>query len=391
MANTLTGLYQTIYAAMNVVSRELIGFIPAVSKDSQAEQVTLNQPIRSPVVPSMEAEDIAPSNVSSTGTDQTIDYVDLSITKQRKVSFHLTGEEEKGLMASGVRPNITQQRIEQALRTLSNEIEADLAGLYKYASRAHGVPGTTPFDTADDFEEATQVMRILDDNGAPKTGRSLILNTAATAKLLGKQPSVFRVNESGQEMSRRFGQLETLFGFAFGVSGSLPEHDSSGVVALAVNNAGGEGVGETTLTVDGGSGAETLAVGDLVKIASDPNVYVVAEAMAGAATSLVIAKPGLRLAAANDAAIVHDTASATLADYSPNVAFTRDAFHLTCRVPAVPEGGDAAEDRMYVMDPYSGLVYEFAIYRQYRQVTYEVGICWGVTAFKPEHAAILLG
>ena len=36
MANTLTELFQTIYAAMNVVGRELIDFIPAVSKDSRS-------------------------------------------------------------------------------------------------------------------------------------------------------------------------------------------------------------------------------------------------------------------------------------------------------------------------------------------------------------------
>ena len=36
MANALTGLFQTIYAAMNVVDRELMDFIPAVSKDSRS-------------------------------------------------------------------------------------------------------------------------------------------------------------------------------------------------------------------------------------------------------------------------------------------------------------------------------------------------------------------
>ncbi len=384
MANSLTGLYQTIYAAMNVVSRELIGMIPAVSKDSQAEQVTLNQSIRSPIVPAPAVTDIAPSNVSSTGEDMNVTHVNVEITKQRKTSFHLTAEEEKGLQAGGTMPDITTQRFIQSFRALGNEIEEDLAGLYKYASRVYGTLGTVPFNTADDLTELAQLGKILDDNGAPKSGRSLIMNTTALANLQGKQPSVFRVNEAGEPMGRRMGAIGMLLNFDIGVSGQIPVHDSSSVTAGKINNSDGEGVGETTLTVDDYS-SEPMKAGDIVSIVGDSNKYLLAEASAAGATSIVIAKPGLRLAAADDAVINH---AAT--DYTPSLGFTRDAFHLACRVPAVPEGGDSADDRMYIMDPHSGLVYEVSIYKQYRQVTYEIGICWGVKAVNPEHAALLI-
>lgn len=381
MANTLTGLYPIMYNAMNVVSRELSGFIGAVSRDATAEMAAVGQSVRSPVVPAMTAEDIAPTNIAATGADQNINYVDIEITKQRKVTFHLTGEEQRGLGQNI--STITQQRFAQAFRTLMNEVESDLAAEYVNASRAYGTAATTPFGTGDDLTDLSEALRILDDNGAPKADRHIVLGSAAVAKLIGKQPSLFRVNEAGDAMTRRFGELMPMFGAEFHHSGQTKTHVAGGDANYLVNNGAGYAVGDTAITVDGG--AAGVVAGDVISFAGDDNQYLISADAAGAATELVLANPGLRLPVDDDDAISFQDS------YVANVVLTRDAMQLAARSPAVPAEGDQADDRAYITDPMSGLVFEVSVYRQYRQVTYEVAIVWGVKTVKPEHMALLLG
>lgn len=386
MSNTLTGLYPIIYNAMNVVSRERVGMINAVSLDAQAAQAAVGQTVRSPVVGAMSAGNITAAATAPAGTDQTINYVDISITKARKVSFNLTGEEERGLGPNNT--PIAQQRFAQAMRTLSNEMEADLTALYIYASRADrvGTAGTTPFGTADDFTQLTDALAILDENGAPMSDRQVVLGSAAVAKLLGKQPGMFKVNEAGDDMARRWGELQPLFGAQFHHSGQVKAHTKGAGTAYDVDLTAGYVVGDTTIHLDGGTVNSTgIKAGDVITFAGDTNRYIVGTGTTEIEADIILNEPGLR-------ATLADTVEATIGNsYTANMVFTRDAFQLATRVPAIPTGGDAADDRMIVTDPISGLSFEVAVYRQYRQVSYEVGICWGVKAVSGRHSAILIG
>lgn len=385
MANTLTNILPTIYEGLDVVSRELVGFIPAVTRNSSAERAAKDQNITYPIVPAITAEDVTPGATPADSGDQTIGAATMTISKSRVAPIRWTGEEQRSL-AVGDRAqgqNVMRDQFAQAFRVLVNEIEADLANLYKAASRAYGTAGTAPFGTAADFTDASNVFKILDDNGAPPTDRHLVLSTAAMANLRGKQSVLFKVNESGTPETLRNGSVGRLMGFDIHDSAQVKTHTKGTGASYQTN--GSQALAATTIAVDTGSG--TIVAGDILTIANgtpaDANKYVVTTALSGG--NVIIAAPGLLCSHVDNDAVAVGNA------YAANLAFSRNAIHLVTRHPAMPDGGDDADDVVTVTDPVSGLSFQVAVYRQYRRVKYEIGLAWGVKAVKPEHMAILLG
>jgi len=389
MASTLTGLIPTIYNSLDVVSRELIGFIPNVQRDATAQSGAVGQAVRSPVVPAASLEDITPGANPADSGDQTIGYTDLSITKSKAYPIRWTGEEQLSVTKDGVINTILRDQFAQGFRTLANAVEVDLGALYVGASRAYGTAGTTPFATADDMTDLAEMNRILDENGAPQSGRVMIVGSAARAKLEGKQSQLFKVNEAGDAGAMlRERQMRMLYGFVMGTSAGVALH-SAGSVTGTVTVTAESAIGTTSVGVSTAAGAAVAIVaGDIVTIAGDSNKYVAATSVTvGASTTGVItlAAPGLREVAAATSAV------AVGAAYTGNMAFSQNAALLAARTPAMPEGGDEATDVTVVQDPVSGLVFQVAMYKEYRRVKYEIGLAWGVKMVKPEHSALLLG
>jgi hypothetical protein len=125
--------------------------------------------------------------------------------------------------------------------------------------------------------------------------------------------------------------------------------------------------------------------GDVIALEDDTtNKYVVNTGIAAAGT-MVLGNPGLRQAQTDGKTITVGN------NYTGNWAFDRYALHLVTRVPMMPDGGDSAEDVVEITDPFSGLTFQVALYRQRRQVSYEVGIAWGTKVVKSEFIATLLG
>jgi hypothetical protein len=375
MANTLTSLVPDLYESLDIVSREMVGFIPSVTLDAQAERAALNQTIRIPMTNQGTAADVTPGQLPPDDGDQVVNNTPLAITKSRMVPFRWTGEEQKGVNTGAGYKNIRQDQIVQAIRALVNEIEVDMGALASKASRAYGVAGTAPFAT--DLKDPAQVLKILKDNGAPATDLQMVIDTTAGANIRS-MAQLTKANEAGTTSLRERGILLDIHGFKIRESAGVLTAAAKGTGAGYVLN-GAHVKGATTINV--GTGTGTILAGDIVTIGG--NMYVVATTLA--AGSFTIGAPGLRTAlASGGTAVVSNVAT-------QNMAFSRSALVLATRAPALPEEGDMADDRIVITDPVSGMSFEFAMYKQYRRVRYEVSAAWGCANIKPAHTALLLG
>lgn len=382
MANTLNNLVPDLYEALDVVSRELTGFIPAVSRDSNVARAALGQEVRVPITTQAAAADNTPGVTAPNTGDAVVDNVAITISKSKHVPVRWNGEETRGLQNAGTFSSIQADRFYQAMRTLVNEIERDLwLEAYKNASRAFGTAGTTPFGTAADLSDFAGVLRILEENGAPTNDLQLALGHAAIGNLRGKQSGLFKVNEAGSSDMLRNGMTDRIMNLAIRHSHAVGVHTKGTGASYVTSGSTAVGVSDVALI----TGSGTVLAGDVVTFAADSaNKYVVNNGVAAPGT-IGLGKPGARV-------VIPDANALTIGNsYTPNVAFARSAIVLATRNPAMPEGGDMADDVMTITDPLTGLSFEIAVYRQFLQTAYHVRLAWGFRAIKPEHIAVLAG
>ena len=380
MANVLTDLAADIYKAADVVGRELVGFIPAVTVNADgSERVAKGDVVRASFTRAASVVDVSESMTIPEGTDQTVDNKTLTISKTRAVQIPYTGEDVRHLNNGIGFETVYGDQIAQAMRALVNEIEADVAAeAYKNASRAFGTAGTTPFGS--NFGEVAEIRQILADNGMPMNDgqASMVLNTVAGTNLR-QLAQLQKANEAGGTDLLRQGVLLDLQGLMLRESAQVQSHTAGTGSSYLLNDAS-SAVGDTSIAADGGSG--TILAGDVVTFNGDTNKYVVNTALSGGA--FAIGSPGLRLALADNAAITVG------GSYTANVAFHRRALELAIRPLAEPPSS-LASDTMTVSDAASGLTFTVSVYPGYHKSMIEVSVAWGVKAWKPDFIATLLG
>jgi len=384
MANTitLTALTELLYQSRDIVAREPSGFIQSVTVNKGSEGVSIGGTVTSHVTaqPTLNT-DHTPAMTVPAGDDSTIAADTMTIGQIARTNIPIKGEVAKQLANIGRYGDVIKDLFAQHIRTQVNAIESHCGTVIKNgSSRAVGIAGTTPFSSSHAL--IPQCNQILTDNGAPADGRrALVLSTGASTNL--KMLShIYKVNEAGNDSVIRRGMLMDIDGVGIRQSAGVAAH-TAGTGAGYLINAGTVAIGTTGLTIDTGTG--TVLPGDTFTLASDANVYVNKTSITTGATTLTLNKPGLRLATADNRAVT------LAASYTGNVLFHPNAVELVMRPPSMPEGGDAAVERVTLYDEVTGLVFEVAIYRGYGMNYMEFVTYYQAKVWKPEFVASLLG
>jgi len=380
MANVLTDLAADIYVAADTISREVTGFIPAVTLNGGAQRAAKGDTVRSHFTRTPSLVNNTPSMTIPEGTDQTVDNKTMTLTSSKGVPIPWTGEDIMSVDNGSGYQTIYGDQIAQAMRAITNQIETDASSaMYVAASRAYGTAGTTPF--ASDFADTAQILKLLIDNGAPGLDTGLVLDTTAGAKFRTLASSN-NADQAGTTNLLTQGVLLDRHGMKIRESAQVQDH-TKGTGTSYTSATTGFAVGTTSIPIITGSG--TVLAGDVVTFTGDANKYIVTTGVAAAGT-IVIAEPGLRESLAASAVAMTIGSS-----FTANCAFERSAFEIAIRAPAKPGGRDAAVDQMMVTDPRSGLSFDVSVYEGFQKRMINVSAVWGVKAWKPEHIQILLG
>jgi hypothetical protein len=385
-AINLDAITESIYRSTDIIASEPVGLTTSVTLNLGADGISTGGTIDSLRIPSLTVnESDAESMTLPSGDAATVTKETLTLSYTANVKVEMSGDGWTKVSNVGQGSTYMNDIFAQAIRGLRNKIETKACGIvYKYASRAVGTAGTTPF--ASNHHILNSARQILEDNGMPvDDGQcSAIISTSAGTNLRNLSP-LYKVNESGNDSLLRRGTLLDIAGFMVKTSAGIASHTAG--AGTGYDLAGSEAIGQTTLSVEGGTVNTTgIAAGDIIALDTDTaNNYVVTTGTTSTSGDIVIGAPGLRVAGTTSSEITIG------GSYTANLAVHRAAVEIAIRPPAMPPGGDAGIVLAEVFDPKSGIVFTAIMYKGKRVNTINITCHYGVKVWKQEGVAIIRG
>lgn len=377
MANTLTPLVPFVVSSFQRVLRQTGSVLGVINTDLDAEAVGKDQVIQVPESAAGSTYTVTPGPTAPALVDKTITAPTVTLDQYKGERFHVTAEDFKKMGRRG--PDFRVGQIDAAIAALIHEADAYVTALAADSgSYAIGTAGTPPFASTDAVIQ--DVAYFLDTQLAPADGRSLILEPRGYRNLFNLDDYKHsNLAPAGTDFAS--GIVRDVNGLMVGWDQSITSQSGVGTTNGAYLTNGAVAVGDTTVTVDTGTG--TILAGTAISFAGGRYKYIVASDYAGGAGAITLQSPILE-AVADGVAITEEAGVR-------NLAMHRDAIYMAARPPAEAPGGDLADDVEIIMDPVTGLGMRLASYPGYHARQYEVSILYGATVVRPELLNFILG
>ena len=332
-------------------------------------------------------------------------YASLTVSSQKHIGVNFSSA-EMALSLDDFADRVLKPRISQ----LASSIDADVANAYKKVYNSVGTPGAIPSTSL----VLLQAQQKLNENATMMNPRYAVVNPAANAALVEGMKGFFNPSDT---ISRQFknGYLGSgILGYdEISMSQSIKQHTNGSRSASATLKVDGavSVEGQSTLSVDGDSGAVTFKVGDVFTVAG---VYAVNpqtrestgslqqftvtadnEATNGSWNSIAVSPAmytaGQALATisafpTNNAVVtVVGTASA---QYAQNLVYHKDAISFATADLLLPQGVDMASRQVH-----NGI--SLRIVRQYDinsdKMPCRIDVLYGYDVIRPEMACRVWG
>jgi len=318
-------------------------------------------------------------NTSTGGTTQELAPENVSITLDtwKEVKFGLTDKE-----LSFTKEKIITDHITPAAYALADAIDLSLVGLYKKIPWKEGI-SSTPVVT-----DITGVRRALFNNRVPMNDLHFMVDGDVEAGLLALSAfaTADGAGQAGVDTQLR-GSLGTRYGFEFFANQNTPAHTSGTMADTAGALNADADKGATSIVIKSLTDAQTLKIGDIIKITGDAQQYVVTADYTISSATTVAIYPALAQKNLADALVTVILPSGTGATKNQCLAFHRHAFALAM-APLSDMGGRLGAQIATVADPVTNLSIRSRLWYEGDTSTVKVALdaLWGVQVLNPNLA-----
>ena len=337
--------------------------------------------------------------------DDNEQFTTLTVASQKHIGVNFTSA-ELTMQLDDFAERVLKPRISQ----LASSVDADVANSYKSIYNSVGTPGTTPSTSL----VLLQAQQKLNEGAAVMSPRYATVNPAANAGLVEGMKGLFNPTDT---VSRQFknGMMGMgVLGFEeVNMSQSIKQHTtgtrSTSDTILVNGTITTEG--QSTISIDGGTGSATVTVGDVFTIA---NVYAVnpqtrestgslqqftvtaANTASGGAWTNIAVSPAMYTpnnALATISAFPQDGAAITFVgaastQYAQNLVYHKDAITFATADLLLPQGVDMASRQVH-----NGI--SLRVVRQYDinndRLPCRIDVLYGFSAVRPQMAARIWG